>query len=200
MRTWKIGLTTVAFALGLGVAACEKSSTTEAAKDAGTGTGGTTASDAATGGGTTADATTGGGTTADATTGGGTTADATTGGGTTADATTGGGTTADATGGGATGTALSWEKDVKPIIQAKCAGCHTGGGKSGGQALDTYADFTAKAASCNDGGKLETVGAKVAKKVTATPPCGSPMPLGSGPLPAAEGKTIQDWVDGGLKP
>ncbi len=89
---------------------------------------------------------------------------------------------------------VTWEKDIRPIVTAACAGCHLGGGKSGEVKFDTYADTQVTMTNC---GPSATVATLMAGKVSPTPPCGSRMPLTGGPLSDAQVKLFADWVAGG---
>jgi hypothetical protein len=90
--------------------------------------------------------------------------------------------------------ALSWEKDVLPIMQRACISCHGGGKKRGGLDLRTFAALL--------------VGGDNGPGVKAGNPDDSPlyesiasdrMPPGRRKLSAAQKKIVRDWIAGGAK-
>lgn len=77
------------------------------------------------------------------------------------------------------GTPVTYQGQVKAILDASCAGCHGGKTPSAGIRLDTYAGASANAA-----------------RALAAVQAGR-MPLGGSPLPAASIQALQDWIAGG---
>lgn len=94
------------------------------------------------------------------------------------------------------GGAVTWDKDIQPIVANACAGCHLGGGTSGGVHFDTYADTQATVTNC-PAGTTRIVAHLMAEKVSPAPPCGQRMPLTGGPLTDAQVKLFADWVAAG---
>ena len=88
---------------------------------------------------------------------------------------------------------VSWNDHVKPLVTAKCAGCHTGGSSQGGANFDSYAN-TQKTSNCDGSKKL---GQMMALKVK-DPPCGSRMPKNAAPLSEVEQEILAKWVSGGM--
>jgi hypothetical protein len=96
------------------------------------------------------------------------------------------------------------------ILQPVCSSCHRPGG------VGLFQDFSSQSAayaalvgvkasgpSCGSSGDTRVVPGNpsesllVQKVSGATPPCGSPMPLGGPPLSSAQVTLIQDWIKGG---
>jgi mono/diheme cytochrome c family protein len=80
---------------------------------------------------------------------------------------------------GTTGSAVSYSKQIAPIIKTNCSGCHGGSSPQAGVNLSTYAGLKSSALAANDviqGG--------------AMPP--------SGQLSAANMQLFQSWVDAGM--
>ena len=91
---------------------------------------------------------------------------------------------------------VTWEADIQPIVAQSCAGCHTGGGTSGGVHFDTYADTQVQVSNCPEG-QTRSLAAVMAEKVSPSPPCGGRMPLGGAPLSEAQVQRFADWVAAG---
>jgi cytochrome c5 len=81
---------------------------------------------------------------------------------------------------------ISFNADVKPILENECYACHTGSIASGGIVLDNYSGVKAAAS----GGRL--VGA-VSHTVGYVP-----MPLGRTRLSDCNVNTIKAWVNRGM--
>ena len=81
----------------------------------------------------------------------------------------------------------SYIKDVDPIFQSRCVGCH---GKSGGYAVDTYANLTKKniIPGNPDGSNLISL---IKGKVQPQ------MPMGLEPLTKDQIQTIENWIKDG---
>jgi hypothetical protein len=107
-------------------------------------TGGTSSGGASTGGTSSGGASTGGTSSGGASTGGtssgGASSGGTSGGGASSGGTSGGGVGGSASGGTSGGAAVSYAKDVQPILMAKCAPCHAGEGLGHHNIASTYAD------------------------------------------------------------
>lgn len=81
----------------------------------------------------------------------------------------------------------SYKKDIDPIFQSRCVGCH---GNSGGYAVDTYANLMKKniIPSNPDGSTLiDRISGKVQPQ----------MPLGLEPLTKDQIQTIKNWIKDG---
>ena len=79
-----------------------------------------------------------------------------------------------------------YQAEVRPLLQKYCVSCHSGKKPKGDLALDSMSpDFGTNGAAWN--GVLERLNDHT------MPPKGKPQPSDS------EGKTVKDWVTGGLK-
>jgi len=78
---------------------------------------------------------------------------------------------------------ISYQDDVAPIISANCAGCHQGGGQSGGIELNNYAQF-----STNTDAVINSISRETAF-----------MPQGGQKLPATKISLIETWKSQGKK-
>lgn len=94
--------------------------------------------------------------------------------------------------GGGTGTPTgpTWYKDVLPIVQTRCLGCHVNGGIAPFP-LDSYASASAMA-----GAMANAVTARRMPPWLADETCSGPY-RGSKALPAADITTINQWVEAG---
>jgi hypothetical protein len=91
--------------------------------------------------------------------------------------------------------AQDFSKDVSPLLNANCVGCHNAATKMGGLLLDSYE-------SMNKGGLHGSVvlpgrAAESRLYLRITGQEKPQMPLGMKPLSAAEIETIKKWIDGG---
>ena len=98
--------------------------------------------------------------------------------------------------GGGVPARVTWVADIQPLVSKACAGCHTGGGVSGGVHFDTYADTQQQVSNCPPA-QTRTVAAVMAEKVSPNPPCGGRMPQTGGPLSGAQIQLLADWVAAG---
>jgi hypothetical protein len=93
---------------------------------------------------------------------------------------------------------------VQPIFQAKCAGCHAGGGSGGHNIATTYSDALLPSYYC--AGKTKGACTIVRIKEGSMPAgrgcSGNPAvdSANSGCLSASQQALVQAWVDGGLQP
>lgn len=91
----------------------------------------------------------------------------------------------------------SFHRDIQPILQKSCAGCHQPSAKSSDLDLTTFAGFKA-------GGKrgLAFVSGDPAASLTVKYLTGAikpPMPLGQPALPATEIELFRQWIAAGAK-
>lgn len=93
--------------------------------------------------------------------------------------------TCDPNSSGCDTTDVRYSTTIKPIMQLKCTGCHSGGSPSAGLDLTTYASMAAIALN----GKL--IG------VVDHLPGYSPMPKGGNKLPECEVSQIRAWIQAG---
>jgi uncharacterized membrane protein len=93
--------------------------------------------------------------------------------------------TCDANTGGCNTANMSFNNDIKPIINDKCAGCHSGNNPSGGIDLSTHAGVSAVALSGQLYGSINWQTGF------------SSMPQGGSKLPQCEIDKIKSWVDAG---
>jgi mono/diheme cytochrome c family protein len=94
------------------------------------------------------------------------------------------------------GVAISFARDVAPILQANCTQCH---GTLGGWAAT---DFESVMTDGDSGSAVvpgDAAASVLAQKVTATQTSGSAMPPGSS-LSAEDIATIVDWIEAGAAP
>lgn len=103
-----------------------------------------------------------------------------------------------AAGGAGGGTAAgAFEKDVAPILAARCLNCHGANNPKGNLRMDTFAGIMAG----GDSGPLVTPGKPAAsslvERISATGD--ERMPKNARPLAADEIKKISDWIAGGAK-
>lgn len=80
---------------------------------------------------------------------------------------------------------ISYLKDIQPLVQVNCVGCHSGGSAGGGVDLSSYAGVKAAGASGKLYQSVSQGGASV------------PMPP-SGRLSSCDVKKIKSWVDAGF--
>ncbi|HMV68385.1 MAG TPA: lamin tail domain-containing protein [Myxococcota bacterium] len=100
----------------------------------------------------------------------------------------------------------TWVADVKPIIDLKCAGCHTNGGASGGRSWNTYADMFQQSIEVpllKEIKAFDRQNSYMWHKLNGTQGTvggsGSRMPLSGGFLNTAQLNTFQAWIDGGAR-
>ena len=89
----------------------------------------------------------------------------------------------------------SFHRDIRPILQKQCSGCHHPGGASGGLDLTTYAAFKAgggRGAAFVAGEADESLTMKYLLAVVRPQ-----MPLGRPPLPQEQIELFRDWIRGG---
>jgi WD40 repeat protein len=95
---------------------------------------------------------------------------------------------------------VSYYRDVRPIFQQKCQGCHQPARPKGGYVMTSHADLLKAGESNKPGvvpGKAEasTLFAQITSQGGKTPK----MPRGEKPLPEREIKLIQAWIAQGAK-
>lgn len=83
---------------------------------------------------------------------------------------------------------VEWFRDVKPILDAHCAECHTDPANESGVVIDD--NFRSHTAVKHFKSRISTLLARLTDPDTATR-----MPKGADPLTAAEIKTIATWID-----
>ena len=92
---------------------------------------------------------------------------------------------------------ISYYKQVRPILQANCQGCHQPAKPQGGYVMTTFARLIA----AGEGGKAAIVAGKPAESVLMTqitPKDGkAEMPKGKAPLNAIEIELIRKWIEQG---
>ncbi|HWB98499.1 MAG TPA: c-type cytochrome domain-containing protein, partial [Bryobacteraceae bacterium] len=98
----------------------------------------------------------------------------------------------------AAGQTPSFAKDIVPIFEANCAGCHAGNVKMGSLDLDTFEGLM----KGGNNGVVVVPGKSAESRLylmvmgKATPA----MPLSGKKLAAGEIELIRKWIDGGAKP
>ncbi len=93
---------------------------------------------------------------------------------------------------------ITWTEDILPVVQQKCAGCHLGGGASGGLAMDTLTFKDQASNACNGLSRGEALATKIRPDWSAS--CsGSRMPLSGGYLSVEVQELFADWVTGGMQ-
>jgi hypothetical protein len=86
--------------------------------------------------------------------------------------------------------ALTYQDDVKPILDDNCVECHHAGGR-----LSNFAEFPFTSRTTTD---QATIVGNIIAKVTAA---SRRMPPGTrSPLSATQVQTLRDWLAGGLEP
>ena len=91
----------------------------------------------------------------------------------------------------------SFHRDIRPILQKNCAGCHQPAAKASDLDLTTYAGFKAggkRGAAFQAGNAAESL---TLKYVTGA--MKPPMPLGQPPLPAGDIDLLKAWIIAGAK-
>lgn len=91
----------------------------------------------------------------------------------------------------------SFHRDVRPILQVQCSGCHQPSAKSSGLDVTTYADFKAggkRGAAFKEGSPDESITVKY-----LTGDLKPSMPLGQPKLPQAQIDLIREWIKAGAK-
>lgn len=98
----------------------------------------------------------------------------------------------------------TWVADVEPIIDARCGGCHTNGGASGGRSWNTYADMFQMSIDVPTMQEIEPFDRQnsyIWHKINGTQASvggsGSRMPLSGGFLNSTQLNTIGAWIDAG---
>ncbi|MEQ1798715.1 MAG: hypothetical protein ABL872_12240 [Lacibacter sp.] len=84
-----------------------------------------------------------------------------------------------------TAAAVSYSKNVVPLLQQQCYGCHGGGSPSGGIAMGTYAADKAMAVKGTLYGSISFAAGY------------SPMPQGAPKMTTCQLATIKKWIDSG---
>jgi len=94
--------------------------------------------------------------------------------------------------------AVDYQRDVKPLLEARCGECHNGIKRKGGLALATYADIL-------DGGKDgpivqpgHSADSMIVKRLTGAGD-EEQMPKDDPPLPDGEIALIARWIDEGVR-
>lgn len=90
---------------------------------------------------------------------------------------------------------LSYDRDVRPILQKNCAGCHQPSSKASGLDLTSYTAFQVggkRGPAFVAGAPDESLAVKY-----MTGAMKPPMPLGGTMLPAAEIAKVSDWIKAG---
>ncbi len=99
---------------------------------------------------------------------------------------------------------VSFDSEVKPIIQSRCAitACHGSGFSQGGMTLGS-GSYNSVVNASGDNGMIVVSGNANASnlylKVTSTPPFGARMPFGGAALSTAEQNIIRDWINEGAQ-
>jgi hypothetical protein len=98
----------------------------------------------------------------------------------------------------------TWVADVEPIIDSRCAGCHTNGGASGGRSWDDYADMFQMSIDVPTMQEIEPgdratsyIWHKLNGTQASVGGSGSRMPLSGGFLNTTQLNTIGAWIDAG---
>jgi hypothetical protein len=86
---------------------------------------------------------------------------------------------------------LDFEKDVRPILQARCLACH------GGETQKADLDLRSKAAMLRGGETGPAIGGPAEKSLLWEKIAGDEMPPGDVKLSPAEKKIIRGWLDAG---
>ncbi|MCB9742102.1 MAG: lamin tail domain-containing protein [Alphaproteobacteria bacterium] len=96
--------------------------------------------------------------------------------------------------------------DIQPIIDGNCSGCHTGGGSSGGLALDELWEATVNVGSSTSLDYVEPGDAassylyhKLAGTQSSVGGSGSQMPRGGPYLSSADLTMVEEWIDAGAQ-
>lgn len=116
-----------------------------------------------------------------------------------------GGSSGSTGGAGGSSSAVTYEKDAKPIFAAKCSPCHTDSGiaKIFHTLASSYTDANKASTACPGKKKGECTIVRIKKgEMPQGKGCtGDPTmdTANSACLTAAEQMTIQAWVDGGLQ-
>lgn len=84
-----------------------------------------------------------------------------------------------------TATAVSYTKNVVPLLQQQCYSCHSGGSPSGGITMGTYAADKAIAVNGKLYGSISFASGF------------SPMPQGAPKMSTCQLATIKKWIDSG---
>jgi hypothetical protein len=102
---------------------------------------------------------------------------------------------------GGSGTVVSYNSAAKAVFMAKCTPCHdtSGSGSTAHKMVVSYADVNKDSYSCS--GKKKGACALERVKAGSMPCTGDPTKDSSNSacLNAAQLKTLEDWVAGGLK-
>lgn len=98
----------------------------------------------------------------------------------------------------AAGACVSYTADVKPILDGRCLGCHSGAAPPAGLRLDSHANVLAGGITGTEVVACQPTASLIYLKVSSdTPPVGVRMPQGGPYLSAAQIQTIHDWIAGG---
>jgi hypothetical protein len=98
----------------------------------------------------------------------------------------------------AAGACVSYTADVKPILDGRCLGCHSGSAPPAGLRLDSHANVLAGGITGTEVVACQPTASLIYLKVSSdTPPVGVRMPQGGPYLSAAQIQTIHDWIAGG---
>ena len=93
--------------------------------------------------------------------------------------------------------ASDFTRDVHPILAAKCFACHSGDKRSGGLALDSYADLLKGGRSGAAIMPGESKSSLLLQRVSGV--VAPQMPLAGPKLTPAEVATLRDWIDDGAR-
>jgi hypothetical protein len=94
------------------------------------------------------------------------------------------------------GAGPDYQRDVHPILAANCFQCHAGDKRSGGLAMNSYAELLKGG---RDGAAIQpgrSSGSLLIERVTSQD---SPMPPSGRRLTAAEIETLRNWIDEGAR-
>lgn len=98
----------------------------------------------------------------------------------------------------ALGACVSYEDDVKPILQASCISCHSGANPPRNLRLDSFAGVHAGGLTGSEVVSCQPTASLLFMKVSQdTPPVGARMPLGGPYLTATQIETVRRWIADG---
>ena len=96
------------------------------------------------------------------------------------------------------GTCVSYNDDVKPILDANCLGCHTGASPPRNLRLDSFAGVMAGGLTGTEVVKCQAEASLLFLKISQdNPPVGVRMPQGGPYLTATQLETVRRWIAGG---
>lgn len=98
----------------------------------------------------------------------------------------------------ALGSCVSYDHDIKPILDGRCISCHSGAAAPRNLHLDSYAGTMAGGLTGNEVVACQPSSSLIYLKTTLdNPPVGQRMPLGGPYLSTTQLDTIQAWIAGG---